>query len=484
MSANGKRVAPNALRIGWAQADITPPGPIILVGQFYARVSEGIADPVTTTVLVLDSGDDHAVLVSCDLVSIPLDLTTEVRKRLAGIAGLDPMKVSLNAIHTHTAPGLRCNSTRDYGVELEVCAPAQVAAHISERIAGAIRQAWKTRAPGQVAFGLGHAVIGRNRRMVKLDGTSVMYGNTNDPAFSHIEGYEDHSVGVLATRDMEGRLTGLVVNVPCPSQVSEHEFRVSADYWCDTRQELRRRLGENLYVLPQCSAAADQSPHLMYDKTPEKRMLELAGITPRQRIARDIAHAVEGVLGILGDRTDAAAPLHHHVEILPLPMNRMTEEMVRAANQQADEHKRQYEEEMRKLRDNPTLKDNPRWYVAPSDAYRKMLWNLGVADRFEQQKTQTEFACELHVIRLGGVAIATCPFEYYLDYGIYIKARSAALQTFLVQLAGPGTYLPSLRSTQGGGYGSLPASIVVGPDGGRILAERTVDVIAQLWAES
>jgi hypothetical protein len=82
------------------------------------------------------------------------------------------------------------------------------------------------------------------------------------------------------------------------------------------------------------------------------------------------------------------------------------------------------------------------------------------------------------------MAFATNPFEYYLDFGIYIKARSRATQTFLVQLAGSGTYVPSRRSTKGGGYGSIPASNPVGYEGGRQLAEKTVEVIDSLWEET
>ena len=42
-------------RIGWAQADITPVKNVLLAGQFHARVSEGIMDPVTATVLAIES---------------------------------------------------------------------------------------------------------------------------------------------------------------------------------------------------------------------------------------------------------------------------------------------------------------------------------------------------------------------------------------------------------------------------------------------
>ena len=37
---------------------------------------------------------------------------------------------------------------------------------------------------------------------------------------------------------------------------------------------------------------------------------------------------------------------------------------------------------------------------------------------------------EVHIIRIGDVVIATNPFELYLDYGMRIKGRSPAVQTF------------------------------------------------------
>ena len=107
---------------------------------------------------------------------------------------------------------------------------------------------------------------------------------------------------------------------------------------------------------------------------------------------------------------------------------------------------------------------------------------LGVAKRFELQKTCTTRPAEIHVIRLGDLVFASNPFEYYLDHGMHIKACSPAAQTFIVQLAGSGTYVPSRRSLSGGGYGSLPASNPIGPEGGEKVAARTVECLLEQWA--
>ena len=91
---------------------------------------------------------------------------------------------------------------------------------------------------------------------------------------------------------------------------------------------------------------------------------------------------------------------------------------------------------------------------------------------------------ELHVVRIGDVVFATNSFELFLDYGIRIKARSPAVQTFLVQLAGGGTYLPTARAVAGKGYGGGVYDNLVGPEGGQSLVEETVKLINELWPEA
>ena len=90
------------------------------------------------------------------------------------------------------------------------------------------------------------------------------------------------------------------------------------------------------------------------------------------------------------------------------------------------------------------------------------------------------------MLRLGDLAIATNPFELYLDYGVQIEARSPAPQTMLIQLAAPldfAYYLPTPRAEAAGGYSAEVTHNLVGPEGGQVLVDRTVEVIEQLWAK-
>jgi hypothetical protein len=119
-----------------------------------------------------------------------------------------------------------------------------------------------------------------------------------------------------------------------------------------------------------------------------------------------------------------------------------------------------------------------------ADVLARMTWNRDVVNRYEKQKIDPnpKMEAEIHVLRIGEVAICTNQFELYTDYGIRIQARSSALQTFVVQLAaGAGSYLPTEKAVKGGGYSAVIQSCSVGPEGGQILVDRTVELINSLW---
>jgi len=470
----------NALRIGWASLDVTPDRPVILRGQFHVRISDSVRDPLTVTALAIESDDDQCVMVSADRVSVPWDLFDGVRQKLKSLApGLVPEKVLISATHTHTAPATIDGNWEDQGPD--VMKPSEYGELFIERTAECVAEAWKGRGPGAYSFGCGQAVVGRNRRQVKLDGRSEMYADTSTDDFSHIEGYEDHGVDLLFTYDGRQQLTGMVVNLACPSQSTESAYFVSADFWHEAREEIRRRHGEGLFILPQCSAAGDQSPHLMWNKAAETRMLKLKGFlaensdlraAERPEIGNRIASAVSEVLPVAAKDIRHDAVLSHAVRTVHLPRRSITEDDVAEAQKEIDS----YTETWRSLGDRPTS-DRER-----SCAFGRRRWYHGVIDRYEEQKTQPELPMELHVVRVGDVAFATSQFELYLDFGVRMKAHSPAVQTFVVQLTGPGTYLPSARSVGGGSYGSVPASNHVGPEGGDVLVEETLRTIDELFS--
>lgn len=458
-----------ALHAGWSTVSITPDRPVALAGQFHKRISTRVASPVMATALALETRKegraiDQALMISCDLVGIPDTLQDRLRKRLDGkLEGFDLRKLFINATHTHTAPYTGQGGWYDV-TEEGVMTPGEYVAFLLDRLARASTEAWERRSPAGVNWGLDYAVVGFNRRMTYRGGRAAMYGRNNVPDFEGVEGAEDHGVETLAFRDADGRLTGLAVNVVCPSQEVEGQGSLSADFWHDLRGILRERHGKELHVLAWTGAAGDQSPHLQIRRRADDRMREKRGMSRLRWIAVRIADAVGATLEALGDETHREVPLAHHVETLRLPPRKVTEKEYRAAK-----------EAVERLAAKPAAERRDR------DVSR-MRWHGRVVQRYEDPPEA--YPMELHVLRLGEIAIVTNPFELFIEFGIRMKTRSPAIQTFVVELAcATGGYLPTAAAVRGGGYSAVAESSLVGPEGGRVLVDRAVEVIGGMWGK-
>ncbi|EPR65543.1 hypothetical protein [Cyclobacterium qasimii] len=499
------------LKVGWSTADITPDMPVLVAGQFHARLSEGVMDPVTATILALESGEgtnsEKTIWISCDLVGISdgmratANLRDEIRNRvIKAIPSILPEQIIVNATHTHAAPYVASTASVEdiYGVSLEQMAdgkpamsPSDYIPFAADKIAEGVISAWGKRKPGGMSLGLGHAVVGLNRLQALKHGKSRMYGNTNSPEFSHIEGYEDHSLNLMYFWDINKQLTGIIINIASPSQVSEHSYELSADFWHDTKVALRKSLGDSVYVLAQASSAGDQSPHVMVGSKAEERMQKLLGFAEegtgrgsnahRKYIAKQIVDEVTDLFPVMKANIDWQPEFKHEMKLVPLSRRLLSEEDVAEATKEAKTWQAEYDKLKAEVRDNPAMIETPRWYKDITISYSKLRRGLVVSERYELEKVQPKMPIEVHVVRIGDAVFATNPFELYLDYGMQMKAQSPAIQTFIVQLTGSGSYLPTKRSIEGGAYGAVPASTLMGPKGGDELVEETLSIINTMW---
>jgi hypothetical protein len=466
------RVYGAELLIGAASGDITPDQPVPLCGQFHLRISRSVETPIAASVLVFESRDgdrslDQAVMVACDVVYVPVDVLELVRREVSSrVSDLDTQKIFISGTHTHTAPELRLGK---WVLPKEgVMTVEQYQIFFAQRVADAIAQAWKARAAGSVSWGLGHAVVAYNRRAVYANGTARMYGATNVPEFRSLEGYEDHDVPVLFAWNLDGELIGMAVNVACPAQEVESRSNINADFWHPVREAIHKKYGAQVCVLGWTGAGGDISPHLMYRQAAEQRMLRLRGLSRLEEIARRLVRAVDDAYEAVKDDRHTDIPLIHQVKTVRLPMRLVTEAEYREAKSAFDAAAAQIE-------------SNPR---ATDRAYRRMKWYEVTVDRFEMQKTDPKptLDMELHVVRIGDAVVCTNQFELFTDYGIRMKARSKAVQTFIIQLVGPGTYLPTEKAVRGGHYSAIVHSSLVGPEGGQVLVDRTVELIDSIFA--
>ncbi len=446
--------------VGWAVRDFTPQRPAMIDGQMYVRIGRDAVDPLTATALALEGSGPTArvIFVSCDIAMVSDELHEAVRARVRErLPEFPEDAVIMTATHTHDGPVIMDGVyPHPRG---NVMTAGEALDWVAEQAADAAVEAWEQRVPRLMGRAFGHAVVGHNRRAVYTNGLAMMYGDTNRADFSHIEGYEDHSMDMLFVWETDGRLSGIALAIPCPAQVEESLEQFSADFWHEIRLDLRRRFGEHLHVLPLCGAAGDQSPHFLLYGTQEAEMRHRRGVTERQEIAERVGDGVERALECTQPPATGAMPMVHRAGRLTFSRRRITLE---------ERNHAQSEYEAVIERGEPL----DLWWP-------KRLKD--VMDRFDRDEPMESVEAELHAVRIGDVALVTTPFELFLDYGLQIKARSPAAQTLVVQLAGgPGFYLPTERAIQGGDYSAHPAMAPVGGEAGRELVEAALAAIYDL----
>ena len=477
------------LSIGWAETDTTPEGKVDLSGQYYHRISQGVHSRLSATVLALESGDgEQAVMVSLDLVGFRSDFQEQLRTMLVHeLPDLDVTKIFLNVIHTHNAPGVDPIRGIGWLKELPNVLPvAEYRSSLLEKLKVAVIAAWRNRKPGGISNALGFARVGHCRRTVYSDGTAEMYGRTDREDFTGMEGGEDSGVDLLFTFDGKSKPTGVILNLACPSQAMEATYKISSDFMGEARHLLKKKFGEDFRTLGQIAAAGCQSPRdLTRNYRGELDFWHEDGVT---EIGRRLLTAVESVFPQAVSKIDFSPVVRHSVKNVSLPRRRASRQdyldaeiqlkKLAAAIPEAEAY-RQFCDEVGR---NEKIPGRPGPYDSKLHHFVLIQNAKAVINRYHEQDKEPELEMELHVLRLGNTVFASNPFELYLDFGHRIRARSAAEQTFIVQLCcGTGGYLPSGRAEQLGGYGGLIINGNVGSDGGKILADLTVEEIGRMW---
>ena len=483
------------MNIGWAQGSITPDVPVLMEGQMYQRYSRYIHDPLTATVLVLDNGTVQAILVSMDMTEVPLHAMEPIRTALKAYPEIPYDAISFNVTHSHNSTSfyndfMRVENEMVYNKEIlpntkfpsNMLFGEEGQRFFSERISALIVEAWEKRKPGGVSCAHEYAAVAFSRRpqFVCEDGIkSVMYGDCSEDNFVRFEGGTDASAEFLYTWDEEGQVTGVVCNIPCPSQVYELHSFISADYWAPSRNAIREKLGRNVYVLPVCGAAGDLAPvdlvHI--SKCNKEALREWGGQTKEvfrnfdmtllcQNIGERISEAALRGYRLAKNYIDYAPEFCHRVMSMSLPIRRVTEDEYLDARKQVEEINKAFSREQPMTMDDLVKAFEPQ----------------GVVLRYQQQNHSGEYEFICHLLRIGNVAIATNPFELYHEFAQRIKARAKAEQVIIIQLSnGAGGYLPTRSAVNGGSYSSRPASTVCGPEGGDILVEETLKALDEFW---
>lgn len=472
------------LYVGMKSCSITPDKPMLLAGQFRSRHGVAGKYPIQANVLAIESRtgagqEDSALVIGIDIATVRANFLIPLREAIRKeLPDFDLNKLIVGATHTHTS-GVVYNS--DWKVPDGGITPDEWVKWSTEKIAKAAKIAWNSRQKAKFSYGLGHAVVAYNRRALYADGTAVMYGKTNQPNFRGPEGVEDHDVNSMFFWNEKDELIGMLVNVSCPSQEVEGISEISSDFWGPARDNLKKKFGNDIVVVPLCGAGGDISPHLQYMQQATLRMDTLRKFDRLQEIGRRIANAVDDTYQVVVNDKQTSPVVRNIFSLVELPQRIPTQKEYDSSKAEVEKRK-----------------NNP--------ADGRLAWNKRIISRYEDLKKNPNptLWTTVNVLRIGDAVLCTNQFELYTDFALQIKARSKAVQTFVVQLCNGsgelirkgitkidantavygscGTYLPSERAVQGGGYGAVIQSNVVGPEGGQVLVEKTLNMIDQAWS--
>ena len=412
--------------VGGATAGITPQGPAARSGQAHTGFARSVDKPVTATALALEARDgdrvvDQAIMVSCDLLADRGSIQQQLRRRVKSeLPEFDVEKLFLSFTYTHGAP---VTPEGKYATaEQGVIRPAAHVTSLLKQLGDVVLGAWKSRKPGGVSWGLAR------------------------------------EVEMLFFWDPDKSFTAIAVSVPCPSREVEGRSSVSADFWHDVRQQLHKKYSQDLHVLAWTGAAGKQSPHLRADERTQPK----GGPSRTEEIAGRVVRAVDDVFQVAKSEIRTDVPMVHRVQSLRIPVHKVARE---EPGQAASRHEALLAKLHRGSAENV-----------------RMDRGKVVVDRYRQGIDRPYYEAQLHVVRLGDVVIATNPFELFLDLSFQIKARSKAVQTFVIQSTGSSAiHMPTAAPVAGGGYGAGSASHLLGIEGEQVLLNHTVELINALW---
>ena len=497
------------VKIGWGKRELSIDAPVSIPGQMYMRISEGIHDPLYATAMCVDGGmgQDVAIFCTCDVVVLRGDVIPGTKAKVAAMRPEIPVdKIIMGATHTHAGACITPTPEKTPDGQ-EIYSGQKYNEFFCQMCAEAICQAWDSRAEGGMAYGYGYAVVAHSRRVcydidmstlsdssVAPNGHAIMYGSTKDEHFTHYEAGADHFLNLMYTFDKDNKLTGIVVNTPCPSQLSEHFTKLSADFWNEVRQMVAKEYGEEIYVLPQCAAAGDLSPRTLHYREAQARRMGLKYNLPYD-IKKAKANTPDEYNKVMGERYDIAERIMNAVREVYSWASKDIQTNVTVCHESvdmdlsrrmiSDEEKAECEANIAKMKaqiPDPATCTAEEYRIAASTYNAIKGRNERAIARHDDQDANPTLKTHVNMVRVGEIAFATTRFELYMDFMHRLQARSPFMQTFVVQLAGDegGNYLATQRGKEDKGYSASMFCNMVGPEGGQEWVENVLTTLNEM----
>ncbi len=242
-----------ALTGGAASRDITPPagGSMYGFADRGANVSTGIHGPLHARALVLQSANNHVVILSLDLGGISSESMETIRTTVKEKTGLENLVFAVS--HSHSAGSFQKNFPSE---------AAPWAGDVETKLIDAIQEAMANLAPVKIGVGWGNLEEGHNRRLIHDNGeVEMLWSNRDRIPTSPV----DHAVGVIRIEREDATPLATLVNFTChPVILGPDNLSISADFPGAMARRVQESIGGQCMFLQ--GACGDINP--FGDKTP------------------------------------------------------------------------------------------------------------------------------------------------------------------------------------------------------------------------
>lgn len=457
-----------SLRVGAAEADITPPAGYPVAGYYFERLATGVRDPLKAKAIVLQDGDAKAALVVCDLTGITVDLAIQVKQRAAAETGIPPECIAVSATHSHTAPDYARDLWLHLGDDAARKRATEYPGRLIASIAQAIIDAHAAATPAEIrtAVAVQQTPISFNRRFVMRDGSVRTWMSLDNPDVVRAAGPIDPEAAVaVAWSSADQRPLATISNFALHlDTVGGTQW--SADYPFYVEQAVRKSLGGNVVSLFGTGCCGDIN-HVDPSR-PQRNTTEQIGVA----LGETVQTALQQAKPIESSRLKVRSA----VVRLPL-QDASPEDMPRAKSLLASAKKGEtvdffdqvaaYKQVIldQLLRAKPT--------VDPSESI-----GLGLSRHWAG--VGGELPVEVQVFALGrDLAIVTLPGEIFVDLGLAIKRASPFRQTMIVELSNcvETIYIPTRAAYAGGSY--EVTNSLTQPGSGEMLVETALRLLRE-----
>ncbi|MFA6814789.1 MAG: hypothetical protein WCS73_00645 [Lentisphaeria bacterium] len=422
------------IRGAFATTDITPAIGAPIPGDFTPRISIGIREPLKARAVVLDNGKELFAIVGVDSVSITNETVAEARKLICGnIKVFSPRQILISASHTHS--GGPANSVLGTEIDLDYC--HTIAVKISE----AVEQAWREREVGSMACVSGECPgWAFNRRWVQKDGSHRTFPVKGSPDNICPAGPTDSEIKLIAFRDGEKNIKGMIGNFTCHSTV-EMKNQFSPDFCAFWQKSLQKIYGED-FILVFLNGACGDVTQIDYSNLNQDVKIEEMGAALAKASENALRDAVFSDQIILAHRyQDCKVPLRHP--------------------------------------DAAMLERDKKLLASGIEPWTPEMWHARDRQLLEkQQGSLNELSCSVDIYHVGDFYICAAPWQPFCEYGLRLKEGQPGEILIAMMSNGNIGYVPCSDAFSFGGYEAiLCRGSHLKPAAGDIILRKMLDLL-------